>query len=153
MRRNLRTLLFVLCALATIASVAQVVITSTIVGSVTDPQGAVLPEAKVTLTNVDTGVQWKATTNANGDYQFANLIAGHYKVEAVKEGFSHTVSTHVALENGTTLRINLALKLGQATETVDVSSAASLVKTEDANVSEVIENKFVGTCPWKAAAT
>ena len=69
---------------------AQVVITSTIVGTVTDPQGAVVSEAKVTLTNVDTGVQWKATTNANGDYQFANLIAGHYKVEVSEEGFAHT---------------------------------------------------------------
>jgi hypothetical protein len=148
MRRNLRTLLFVLCALATIAS-AQVVITSNVVGSITDPQGAVLPDTKITLTNVDTGVQWKQTTNASGDYQFTKLIAGHYKVEAIKEGFSHTVSTAVALENGTTLRINLGLKLGKTIETVEVSGATSLVKTDDANVSEVIENKFVRDLPME----
>ncbi len=147
MRRNLRTLLFVLCALATTASVAQVVITSTILGSVTDQQGAVISEAHVTLTNVDTGIQWKASTSSNGDYQFANLIAGHYKVDVTKEGFAHAISTDLTLENGTTRRINIGLRLGQATEMVEVTSAASLIKTDDANVSEVIENKFVKDLP------
>jgi hypothetical protein len=146
MRRNHGPLLFAFCVLAT-ALFAQVVITSTIVGTVTDPQGAVLPDSKITLVNVDTGVQWKAATNANGDYQFPQLIAGHYKIEVVKEGFAHTVSTVVPLENGTTLRINLALKMGKANETVEVSGAAALVKTDDANVSEVIENKFVRDLP------
>jgi hypothetical protein len=146
MRRDCGLFLLAFCVLAT-ALFAQVIITSTIVGNVTDPQGAVIPGAKVTLTNVDTGVQWKATTSASGDYQFPNLIAGHYKVEVVKEGFAHTVSTAVPLENGTTQRINIGLKLGQTTETVEVSSAAALVKTDDANVSDVIENKFVQDLP------
>jgi len=146
MRRNHVLLLFAFCVLAA-ALFAQVVITSNIVGTVADPQGAVIAGAKITLTNIDTGVQWKMTTSANGDYQFAHLIAGSYKVDVVKEGFTHTVSTAVALENGTTLRINLALKLGRANETVEVSSAAALVKTDDANVSEVIENKFVRDLP------
>ncbi len=146
MRRIPALLLSAFCVLAT-ALLAQVVITSTIVGTISDPQGAVIGDAKVILTNVDTGVQWKATTSASGDYQFAKLIAGHYKVEVIKEGFSHVKSTAVALENGTTLRINLGLKIGQTSETVEVSSAAALVKTDDANVSEVIENKFVRDLP------
>ncbi len=146
MRRDCGLFLLAFCVLAT-ALFAQVIITSTIVGNVTDPQGAVIPGAKITLTNVDTGVQWKATTSASGDYQFPNLIAAHYKVEVVKEGFAHVVSTAVPLENGTTQRINIALKLGQTTETVEVSSAAALVKTDDANVSDVIENKFVQDLP------
>ena len=147
MRRNHVVLLLAFCVLAATALLAQVVITSTVVGTVTDPQGAMVSEAKVTLTNLDTGVQWKDTTNASGDYQFANLIAGHYKVEVMREGFAHTVSTAVTIENGTTQRINLGLKMGQTTETVEVTSAASLIKTDDANVSEVIENKFVKDLP------
>lgn len=59
MRRNHGVLLLVFCALATTALLAQVVITSTVVGTVTDPQGAMVSEAKVTLTNLDTEVQWK----------------------------------------------------------------------------------------------
>ena len=148
MRRNHVLFLLAFCVLAA-ALFAQVVITSTIVGTVTDPQGAAIAAAKIILTNVDTGVQWKAATNANGDYQFPNLIAGQYKVEVVKDGFAHTVSTAVALENCTTLRINLALKMGKTNETVEVSSAAALVKTDDANVSEVIENKFVRDLPME----
>lgn len=149
MRRNHGVLLLAFCVLAATALLAQVVITSTVVGTVTDPQGAMVSEAKVTLTNLDTGVQWKDTTNASGDYQFANLIAGHYKVEVMREGFAHTVSTAVTIENGTTQRINLGLKMGQTTETVEVTSAAALIKTDDANVSEVIENKFVKDLPME----
>ena len=80
---------------------------------------------------------------------FPNSSPAITKSKSIKEGFSHTVSTAVALENGTTLRINLGLKLGQAIETVEVSGAASLVKTDDANVSEVIENKFVRDLPME----
>src|SRR6202522_2791609 len=139
--------LFTFCVLAAAVLLAQVVITSTILGNIADPAGAVIPGAKVTLTNVDTGVKWKATTSSSGDYQFSNLIAGHYTVEVVKEGFSNTISTAVPLENGTTQRINLKLKVGQTTETVQVSSAAELLKTDDASLSEVIENEFVRDLP------
>ncbi len=146
MRPRHLVLLLAFFALAS-ALLAQVVIISTIVGTVTDPQGAVVSGAQVTLTNIDTGVQWKISTDASGNYQFPNLIAGHYKVEVAKEGFGHTVSTVLSLENGTTQRINLGVKLGQAVETMEVSSAATLIKTDDANVSEVIENKFVKDLP------
>jgi hypothetical protein len=147
MRRIPGVLLLILCVLAATVLVAQTIITSTIVGTVVDPQGAIVPDANITLTNVDTGVVWKAKTNSSGDYQFSNLIAGHYKVEVVKEGFAHTISTAASIENGTTQRINLGLKMGQTVETVEVNSAASLIKTDDANVSEVIENKFVKDLP------
>jgi hypothetical protein len=136
----------VFVALAT-AALAQVIITSTIVGTVSDPQGAVIPGANVVLKNVDTGVEWKAVTDGTGSYQFPNLIAGHYVVDVNSAGFAHTVSTPVALENGTTLRVNLGLKIGQTTEKVEVTAAAELVKTEDANVSNIIENKFVRDLP------
>ncbi len=147
MRRNHCAFLMVFFVLAATALLAQVVITSSIVGNVTDPAGAVIPGAKVTLTNVDTGVKWRSTTTPNGDYRFPNLIAGHYTVEVVKEGFANTISTAVGLENGTIQRINLGLKMGQATETVQVSTAAALLKTDDASLSEVIENKFVQDLP------
>lgn len=135
------------CFCAATLLLAQVVITSTIVGTVSDPQGAVVPGANITLTNTDTGVQWSKTTDANGDYQFPNLIAGHYEVQVVKSGFATTNSTQITLENGTTQRVNLGLKVGQTAETVSVSAATALMKTDDANVSEVIENKFVSDLP------
>jgi len=147
MRRIHGLLLIASCILAVSGLFAQVVITSTIVGSVTDPQGAVIANAKVVLQNVDTGVQWTGVTNNDGNYQFPNLIAGHYKVEIVKQGFAKASSTAVPLENGTTQRVNIALKVGQTEEVVEVTGAAPLVKTDDANVSEVIQNKFVRDLP------
>jgi hypothetical protein len=141
--------LFILgfCLFLATALTAQVVITSTIVGTVADPQKAVVEGASVALTNEDTGVVKKAVTDDSGNYQFPNLIAGHYHVQVVRRGFADAVSTSLALENGESRRVNVTLNLGQITEIVDVNSAASLVKTEDANVSEVIDNKFVRDLP------
>lgn len=126
---------------------AQVVITSTVVGSVTDQQTAVIPAAKVVLRNLDTGVEARTATDSSGDYQFSNLQAGHYQVQVDAPGFGHAVSTSIPLENGKTQRLNVTLKINQVTQLVAVSSAASLVKTEDPNVSEVIQNDFVSNLP------
>jgi hypothetical protein len=152
MRRICKGPLFALmvlfvAGLVTTASVAQVVITSTIVGTVTDPQKAMIPGAAVILTNQNTGVVWKATTDDAGSYQFANLIAGQYQIQVKGQGFADAITTSIALENGTTRRVNVTLKVGKVAETVDVSSAAALVKTDDANVSEVIQNQFVRELP------
>jgi hypothetical protein len=126
---------------------AQVIITSTVVGTVTDPNGAVVPGAQVTLRNVDTGVHWKAASDSTGRYQFPNLIAGHYVVEVELAGFARAVSTPVGLENGTTQRVNLGLRMGQVTETVEVTAAATLMKTDDANISDTIQQKFISDLP------
>ena len=126
---------------------AQVVISSTIVGTVTDPQGAVIPDASVTITNVDTGILWNTTTSQEGEYQVPNLNAGHYKIQVTKEGFASAISTVVALENGTTVRLNVALRVGRSSETVSVAAAATLMKTDDANVSDVIDTKTIANLP------
>ena len=145
--RTYAKLLTLGCCFATTAMLAQVIITSTVLGTVTDPQGAAVPDAKVMLQNVDTGVQRAAPTNSEGNYQFPNLNAGHYKVMVLKPGFAKATSTAVPLENGTTQRVDITLKLGQAEEVVEVTGAAPLVKTDDATVSEVIQNKFVRDLP------
>src|ERR1700730_5256717 len=132
MRRNHRALLLAFCVLAGNMLLAQVVITSNVVGTVSDSQGAVIPGAKVILRNLDTGVQWTTATNGSGDYQFPNLIAGQYRVEIIKDGFAKAISTAVPLENGTTRRVNVSMKVGQSEQVVEVTAAAALVKTDDA---------------------
>lgn len=140
-------LLLGLVVLAASALLAQVIITSSIVGTVTDPNGSMVPGAKITLKNVDTGVEWRAKSDSIGSYQFPNLIAGRYVVEVEHAGFARAVSTPMSLENGTTQRVNLRLKIGQVTETVEVSAAATLMQTDDANISGTIEQKFVNDLP------
>ncbi len=125
----------------------QVVITSSVVGSVDDPQQAIVPGAQVTLKNLDTGVETKAQTDSAGNYQFPNLIAGRYQVTVAQSGFALAVSTPVALENGISRRVNFTLKLGETTEVIYVTAAAATMATEDANVSEVIDNRQVNDMP------
>jgi hypothetical protein len=145
--RRAPSLLFPVFLVCAVSLCAQVVITSTLVGTVTDPQGAVIPGASVTITNVDTGIQWTSTTSQEGEYQVPNLNAGHYKIQVTKEGFASAISTVVALENGTTVRLNVALRVGRSTETVAVAAAATLMKTDDANVSDVIDTKTIANLP------
>src|SRR6266852_206582 len=148
MLRNCRGLLFVfLVVVVATGLLAHVVITSTIVGTVTDPQKAVIGDATVVLMNQDTGVTWKAVTDAQGSFQFSQLLAGHYQIEVSSQGFSRAVSTSISLENGTTQRVNIGLKMGNVTETVNVSVEGASIKTDDANVSDVIQNKFVRDLP------
>ena len=127
--------------------VAQVIITSSIVGTITDPNGALVPGATVTLKNLDTGVEHSAVADSSGNYRFANLIAGRYEVDVDQTGFARALSTAITLENGTTRRVNVALTMGQVAEKIEVSAAASLLQTEDANVSNTISQKLVNDLP------
>lgn len=146
-RRPSWLVLFFVLALSVSGLMAQVVITSTIVGTVTDPQSAIIPGAGVVLKNLDTGVTVKSVTDTAGNYQFSNLIAGHYEVQVEANGFGQAVSTPIPLENGKTQRVNFTLRVSKVTQVVKVSSAAALIKTDDANVSEVIQNNFVRNLP------
>ena len=140
-------LFLLLCALGAWTLHAQVVITSTIVGNVVDQQQAIVPGAIVTLKNLDTGVETKLQTDSAGSFQFPNLIAGHYQVSVSEAGFALALSTPIALENGTSQRVNFTLKVGQTTEIVYVSISAAAMDTEDANLSDVIENAMINDMP------
>ena len=103
---------------------AQTTVTSTILGTVTDPQGAAIPNAQVLLSETATGRQWKTTTGAEGQYVFPDLNAGTYKVEAQSSGFQTTQSTPVTIgAAGTTQRIDVSLRVSGSTESVTVSAA------------------------------
>lgn len=145
--RFVSLLIVLVCMLTAWTLHAQVVITSTIVGTVTDQQQAIIPGAQVMLKNLDTGIETQLQSDSAGNYQFPNLIAGHYQVTVTRDGFARAISTAVALDNGATQRINFSLKVGSAEEVVQVSSATPLMDTETADISGVIENKFAEDLP------
>ncbi|HVH88262.1 MAG TPA: carboxypeptidase-like regulatory domain-containing protein, partial [Terriglobales bacterium] len=102
----------------------------------TDPSGAVIPGATVTLHDTATGQERSATTNEVGRYNFASVSPGNYAVKAVAAGFRSTAST-VAVEVGKSFTVDLALSLGQASQTVEVTSTAGAdLQTLDATVGE-----------------
>lgn len=119
-----------------------------ILGSVRDPQGAVVPSAKVTITNETEGVVRTTTTNAAGDFVFVDTKAGEYTVDVTREGFERAITSHVELASRQELRLNVALKIGNVQQDVVVSGdAVSAIETETASISAVYTRQDVADLP------
>src|SRR5262245_21984788 len=93
----------------------------TITGTVTDPSGAVVPNADVRVTNIATNVTAGLTSNGVGVYTADDLIVGTYRVEAEAPGFKKSVVDNIVLQVGATPKVNLALAVGQSSEIVNVT--------------------------------
>jgi hypothetical protein len=119
----------------------------TILGTVTDSTGAVVPGATVTITNPATNVGTTAITNESGNYVVPNLNVGGYTVAATKTGFKKALRSGITLEVDQRAEINLILETGAVTETVEVTSQAPLVDTTTATFGKVIENRRVEELP------
>src|ERR1700728_3032773 len=117
------------------------------VGTVTDNTGAVVSGATVTLTNVDTGDHRTATTNAAGDYQFVNLTPGNYRVDVENSGFKHFIRTNVVIQVQGSTRVDASLELGNVSETVQVTSQAPLLETQQASGGQVAAGRAVTELP------
>src|SRR5882757_10175790 len=117
------------------------------VGTVTDNTGAVVSGASVTLTNVDTGDRRTATTNANGDYQFVNLLPGNYRIDVEASGFKHFIRSNVVVQVQGNTRVDAPLELGNVSETVEVSSQAPLVETQQATLGQMVAGRAVTELP------
>lgn len=122
-----------LLALAAVSVFGQA-ITGSIVGNVTDASGAAVAGAKITITETSTGISRTAISNAEGGYVMPYLQPGTYKVEVEKSGFKKSSASEVRLATGQSVRINAVLEVGQITETIEVSNAASLLQTESADI-------------------
>src|SRR5688572_11039360 len=112
--------------------------TATVVGTVRDSSGAVVPAAKVTLTNTQTGVALERISDANGNYEFFTVRIGAYVVTAEKTGFSIALVDNVQVTVGARQCVDLNMAVGQLTETVQVSSSAVLLQTDSSDRSQVI---------------
>jgi len=124
--------------------------TGTILGTITDPSGAVMPGVKVTVTNIDTGVALPATTNSVGDYAARFLIPGHYKVEASAPAFKKALRADINLDLGRELRVDFTLEPGAITQEVTVSATAALLETESGTLSATYETRQLQGLPIAA---
>ncbi len=116
--------------------------TGTLSGVVKDPQGAVVPGAKVVVKNTDTGAETTTTTDADGLYRFASLTSGQYSISASVKGFKTVTVPGQRLSTGDTLRLDIGLELGSVTETVVVEQRATEVNTEDAQLGKVLRDPY-----------
>lgn len=135
----MKRMLFVLLAVVLTAVPARAQFeTATVVGTVKDSTGAVVPAAKVTLTNTQTGVSAERTSDANGNYEFFNVRIGSYIVTAEKEGFSVALTDNVQVTVGARQRVDLSMAVGQLNEKIEVSARAVLLQTDSSDRSQLI---------------
>ena len=112
--------------------------TATVVGTVRDTSGSVVPSAKVTLTSVETGITIVRTSSGDGNYEFAAVKPGIYIVTAEKTGFAIALVDNVQVQVGARLRVDLQMPVGQITEKVEVTATRPLIETDSSQRGQVI---------------
>jgi hypothetical protein len=145
LKRNL-ALLFSLVFFAALSSFAQQN-TGSIYGNVTDPTNAAVPEAQVSLKNLDTGYSRQLVTGSGGDFFATPLPVGTYQVTVTKAGFQSQTQTNLILQVQQKLEVDFTLGLGKSTQTVEVTSKTQLLQVNDASLGDVVNNNEINELP------
>ncbi|PYT21318.1 MAG: hypothetical protein DMG58_32465, partial [Acidobacteria bacterium] len=116
-------------------------------GTVTDPTGAVVAGAKVTITDVSKGITVATTTNESGNYAQTHLTVGTYKITVEATGFKTSVQENVPISVDANARVDLTLQVGDVTQEVTVSEAPPLLKSDRADVSDTLSAREVSELP------
>ena len=121
--------------------------TANVTGVVKDPTGAAIPKAQVELTNVDTGVTRKTSTNTDGVYDFPSVVPGAYSMQVSATGFNGVSQPAVTLQVGQTATFDFQLKVGATTSTVTVNAAAPALETSTSELGTVVAPKEMNDLP------
>ena len=121
--------------------------TADVLGTVTDTTGAVVPQAKVTITNTGTHEQRMAMTDSSGNYDFSLLPVGVYDVNVIETGFKAQTLTQINLQAGDRAREDVKLQTGAVDQTVTVEAETPLLQADSATVSSTVDAKSVQDLP------
>ena len=121
---------------------------ASIVGTVTDPSGAVIADAQVTVANVERGFTRTVASNSDGEYSVVRVPIGNYTITAEKAGFEKLRRTGITLDAGQTLRVPVQMKVGSTTQEMVVTADPVRVETETGAVSHVVNSTQVGNSTW-----
>jgi len=145
--RSLLTLsLLSIFALVPASSYGQTT-TGTISGTITDPNGAVIANARISVKNVQTGIEQATRSNASGNYIFPAIMVGDYTLTAQSQGFGVVTHTGLHLDANQDLTSDVQMKVGSETQTVEVSAASSLVELRESQLSTTVETKQISDLP------
>jgi len=125
-------------------------VTASIVGTVTDPSGAPVKGANVKATDADRGTVWTAETNDTGAYSLLRLPIGNYGLKVTAPGFQTAVYPPFTLVLNQTARVDVQLKVGKVSETVEVTGAAPILQTQSTEVSTLIDANTAESLPLAA---
>lgn len=135
-------------ALVTAVSLASAQIgSSTISGRVTDSTGAVVPKVNISIIQVDTNFQFTALTNEDGLYRVPSLSPGTYRLTFESQGFKKLIREGIDLRAGDVQSVDVALQIGQLTESVQVTGAAPLLETETSAIGAVVDGAMLHKLP------
>lgn len=133
-------------------SIAHASITGRIAGIVSDPSGAAVPNADVTVVEVTTNIEEHTRTDSSGAYSFLSLAVGRYRMEVKTPGFEAYGQTGIILNANDVLRIDVSLKLGQMTQHVEVTTSVAHVETTTTSLGDVIGSNTMESLPLNGRA-
>jgi len=139
-------LTILLCA-STVRPATSQVLYGSVVGTVTDPSGAIVPGAKVTLTGKLTGAERVDTTDSGGRYSFVNVLPGTYDLKVNATGFRGFAAAGFEVTPNTIQRIDSKLEVGQISDTITVEGTAVALQTDKADTHSEIESKAITSLP------
>jgi carboxypeptidase family protein len=116
-------------------------------GTVTDPSGAVVPSAELTLTSVATAAVRRLTTGPDGLYLFGNLQQGAYDLQVAAKGFRDYIQRGATVNVNESVRLNVKLEIGAETQTIEVTGLASPLNFENAEVKQAVNPDVIGSLP------
>ncbi len=119
----------------------------TIVGTVSDPSGAVLPGASVTVTNLGTGAKRTVTTDGQGSYSILSLTRGTYRIDIDDHGFKHFSRSPINVAVDEQVRVDVKMEVGSLNQQVVVNAAPPVMQTESAGLGQVIQGQAITTLP------
>ncbi len=148
MKRFVHQLLIcTLCLIAIVSSANAQTVTGSLVGHVEDASGAVIPGARVVITEINRGANREIVTNDEGNYSFGSLDPGIYRVEITQANFKKLVQENVEVAINTTVRVDGKLEAGGVSETVQIETEQVQLKTDRADVSQQITSEQVEELP------
>jgi len=118
-----------------------------IAGTVKDASGATIPEAKVTITEVDKGTSLITSTGSSGDYVVSPLLIGHYSVKVEKSGFKTAITEAIELQVQERAVVDITMQVGAIAEQITVNNVAPLLETETSELGQVVDNRRVVNLP------
>jgi hypothetical protein len=143
-----RLLLLMLIYVAVLTVVVGQAVKGSLLGTITDSNGAAAAGATVTITETRTNITAVTTTNADGNYVFSNIKEGVYRVETTQKGFKKVARESVQVDVNTTVRVDLVMPVGEVSETVTIQSdSAPVLQTDRADTGRLIETKQVAELP------
>src|SRR5215831_13180011 len=143
----MRSFALATCALFLVSAILAQSDRGTITGTVSDPAGAVVAAAAVEIKNVETGAVYQAGTSATGNYTLAQLPAGQYELTVAVPGFKKFVRKSITVNVAETYRVDVVLEVGSNTESVTVTEAAPLLKTESGELSHTVTTDTMNSLP------